>query len=186
MPLNFKKKKIRSRCSEDSNDETKADSQLLDKCYKVAQIFALIGIPIVVAFSGWIAQRSISQASTSKDYVQIAVQILREPRRSDDFEIRKWAIDLITANSPVTFSSKAGDQLSASSLGMLQSHPLLKPAMEKRSACPLVELKGLTGGQREQIGLLQQLCAKNYQDLFWLQIYLKMLTEPTIKNGQQK
>src|SRR5450830_177131 len=186
MPLHFKKKKNRALFSEDNKDGRKADNQFLEKCYKVAQIFALIGIPIVVAFSGWIAQRSISQASTSKDYVQIAVQILREPRRADDSEIRKWAIDLITANSPVAFSSKAGDQFSASSLGMLQSHPLLKPAMEKRIACPLIELKGLTGEQREQIALLQQLCAKNYQDLFWLQIYLKMITEPTIKNDQQK
>ncbi|WP_343725879.1 hypothetical protein [Herbaspirillum huttiense] len=149
----------------------------LEKIYKSAQIFALIVIPVVVSILGWIAQRNISDSSTNKDYIQIAIQVLREPRRANDEEIREWAIKLIAEKSPVPFSHKAGDQLSNGTLSMLTENPLLKLAMEKRSQCPTVDLSNTSSDQKQQIADLKSLCERNSHDLFWLQTYLRMILD---------
>lgn len=159
-----------------SNDKT--GNTPLDKAYKAAQIFALIVMPIVVAVVGWITQKSLTDTSTSKDYVQMALQVLREPRRPDDGDIRKWANEVIGKNSPIPFSSKAGEQLSTSAIGMLRSHPLLKPAMEKREKCPSINLKAIPRKQLQAVEKLQQLCNKNGTDLFWMQTYINLLAGP--------
>ncbi len=148
---------------------------MLDRIYKVAQIFALIVLPIVVAVVGWVAQKSLTDTSTRKDYVQMALQVLREPRRADDGEIRKWANEVIGQNSPIPFSSKAGEQLSTSALGMLRSNPLLIPSMEKREKCPLIDLSNMPREQAPAVAALQRLCNRNGTDLFWMQIYMGLL-----------
>lgn len=167
-----------------SNDKT-GDTPL-DKAYKAAQIFALIVMPIVVAAVGWMTQKSLTDANTSKDYVQMAVQVLREPRRPDDGDIRKWANEVIGKNSPVPFSSKAGEQLSSSALGMLRSHPLLKSAMEKREKCPSIDLKAIPQKQLQAVEKLQQLCNKNGTDLFWMKTYINLIAETSEETSGAK
>ncbi|WP_098494216.1 hypothetical protein [Collimonas sp. PA-H2] len=158
--------------------EEKTSDTSWDRTYKGAQIFALVVMPFVVAAIGWKTQTTITDASMRKDLVQIALPVLREARRPDDEEIRKWAREIMTQNSPVPFSSKAAEQLSTSTFGMLHSSPLLKPAMEKRPKCPSINLETIPKEQQQSVQALQQLCNKNGVDLFWLQIYLNMISKP--------
>lgn len=59
-----------------------------ERTYRAAQIFALILMPVALAVIGWITQKSITETAVRKDYVQMALQVLREPRKEDDEEIR--------------------------------------------------------------------------------------------------
>ncbi|MDR3432907.1 MAG: hypothetical protein P4L95_13550 [Rouxiella aceris] len=153
----------------------------LDKSYKLAQTFALIVIPLIIAAAGWSAQRSISETGIRKDYVQMALKILQEPRTGGDDDIRKWAVEIIDVSAPIHFTSKAGDQLSAPAFRMLHSNKLLMPTLEKRDECPTVEIKNLSKTDQEQLNTLQSLCERNYRDIFLIQEWDNLFTKSTQK-----
>lgn len=151
----------------------------LDRIHKWAQVFALIGMPVVVAVVGWAAQASVAEASSRKDYLQMSLQTLREPRRPDDSDVRSWATQIIANYSPIPFTAKAGDQLSSSLVSMLNSNPMLAGAMMSRPRCPIINVETLPSDQRPVVEDLQRLCTRNATELMWLQIYLGMIKEPT-------
>lgn len=163
----------RTKVGEVIHDEVQ---QRLERAFKRAQIFALIVMPVVLAVVGWVTQRSLAEGGLRKDYVQMAVQVLHEPRRPDDAEIRAWARAVINKHSPIPLSPVAGDQLSRSVLGMVSSNPLLKGAMSERPSCPEVSLQGLSDEQQASVLALRQLCARNLADLRWMQVYIGLLT----------
>lgn len=158
-------------------EERTRSSSVLDGLLKVAQILALVGIPLAVAWLGWNTQASLAEAATRKDFVQMAVQVLHEPRRKDDEAIRQWAKEVIAKNSPVPFSTDAADQLSGSALAMLRTSPLLKPVMEARPDCPSISGESVPEAIKKDISTLQHVCHRNAKDLFWVQIYLRLLSE---------
>ncbi|MGA8134815.1 MAG: hypothetical protein WCA48_11780 [Pseudomonas gingeri] len=153
----------------------------LDKSYKLAQTFALIVIPLIIAVAGWSAQRSISETGIRKDCVQMALKILQEPRTGGDDDIRKWAVEIIDVSAPIHFTSKAGDQLSAPAFRMLNSNKLLTPALEKRDKCPTVEITNLSEKDQEKLNTLQSLCERNYHDIFLIQEWNNLFTKNTQK-----
>lgn len=158
-------------------DTTKSGTKL-DLAYKAAQIFALLGTPVVVAAVGWSAQHSAVEVATRKDYVQIAVQVLRDPLKEDAGAIKAWAIGVIQAYSPVPFSAEAGRQLSQSAIDMLENNPLLKPAMQTRPPCQPVDVKALPPSLAKDVAQLYSQCITNQQDLFWLKTYVGLITDP--------
>lgn len=145
-----------------------------DKAGKLAQMFALIGMPVVVAIVGYWTQKSLAESGARKDYVQMALQVLREPRRTEDESIRKWAGEIIAVNSPVPFTAKAADQLAAA-LDMVKTNPFLAPAMEERPSCPAALVPGLNDAQTQAMKTLLELCERNYSDLFWMRNYIRLL-----------
>jgi len=76
----------------------------LQTAQAISAIFAAVAVPVVVAVVGWWIQSSISQDSVRKDYVQMAVGILSEPKRADGESIRQWAIAVLADQSPVPFN----------------------------------------------------------------------------------
>lgn len=162
----------------------------LGRVYKLSQIFALVGTPIVVALLGWKAQASAVEISTSKDYIQLAIQVLKEPLQEDRLASRTWAIGIIQKYSPVAFSPEAGRELSKGAIAMLDSHPLLKPAMEERPPCKRVDIKALPQPLALEVAHLYAQCANNQKDLMWLRTYVHMITteeneSPKSNAGQQ-
>lgn len=156
-------------------EKEKPSETRLDKLVKYGQIFALFVSPIAVAFVGLKAQSAVAETSAKKDLVQMAVQVLKEPRRSDDGAIRKWASEVINKNSDVPLPSEAANQLSSSLVGMLNSNPLLQMALLKRPPCPAVDLKTIPAEQVQAVKGLQDLCNRNGADLVWLQTFAGML-----------
>jgi hypothetical protein len=156
--------------------ESVSDITLLGRIYKLSQIFALVGTPIVVAVLGWKAQASAVEISTSQDYVQLAMQVLKEPLQEDRHASRAWAIGIIQKYSPVAFSPEAGRELSKGAIAMLASNPLLKPAMEERPPCKRVDIKSLPQPLALEVATLYAQCANNQKDLMWLRTYVHMIT----------
>lgn len=64
------------------------------------------------------------------------------------------------------------------SLSMLDNHPMLTPAMMKRPKCSKVDLQSIPPDQVQAVEALQRECAKNFMDLFWIQVYLDMVRNP--------
>ena len=179
--------------------------QFLSRTYKLAQIVALVATPIVVAIIGWAAQRSAADANMhsqglvasiaasaqksttesgiQRDLLQTAVQVLRSPRHPQDVAIRDWATKIMAKYSPVPFSMKEADQLSKSVFDLLETTPLLKQAMEERASCPVIDISAIPAGQVRDVQQLQELCARNAQDLLWLKIFVGIARKPSDPSG---
>src|SRR5215469_6869999 len=80
----------------------------VDTADKLSRIFALVAVPVIVAVGGWVIQRRLQKQTVSRDYVQLAVNILENPDKSKvPPELREWAVDLLSENSPTKLNAKA-------------------------------------------------------------------------------
>lgn len=69
---------------------------------KISKTFSIAAIPVVLAIGGWMIQRRLQDQTLQRDYVQLAVTVLKEPASSKD--MKDWAVSLLAKNSPVPFS----------------------------------------------------------------------------------
>lgn len=77
-----------------------------------AKIGSLVAIPVVLAIVGWLVQDKLAARTVNKDYVQLAVSILSQPKQAAiDPALRSWAVELLNENSPVKFSAEVSGQL---------------------------------------------------------------------------
>jgi hypothetical protein len=77
---------------------------------KISKTFSIAAIPVVLAIGGWIIQRRLQDQTLQRDYVQLAVTVLKEPASSQD--MKDWAVSLLAKNSPVPFAQKIQVDLS--------------------------------------------------------------------------
>ena len=83
----------------------------LEKLKLWAQIVSSIAIPVVLAVVGYHVQRSVADNELAKNYVQIAIDILRNPPTPEAGEWRRWAVATFERHSPVPLSPELRDQL---------------------------------------------------------------------------
>jgi hypothetical protein len=81
----------------------------------LAKIASLIAIPVVLAIIGWRLQDQLASRSVSKDYVQLSVSILTQ-KTDIDPDMRRWAVELLKAHSPIKFTATVESQLKAGTL----------------------------------------------------------------------
>jgi hypothetical protein len=83
-----------------------------DTIERLARTLSIVAIPVVLAIGGWVIQQRIQNQAVSRDYVQLAVTILKEPETSKiDPDMRAWAVQLLNDNSPTRFTPKFTEQL---------------------------------------------------------------------------
>jgi hypothetical protein len=90
-----------------------------DKAQSLATIVSLLAVPTVLAWGGWRIQERIAEQSTKREYVQLAVSILKEPpsrESNDEQDLRAWAVSLLEQNSPLPFSKQSRAALLTSRL----------------------------------------------------------------------
>jgi hypothetical protein len=83
----------------------------LESIKDVAQIVSLLAVPLVVAWIGSRVQQSLSESSVRKEYVQMALSILRDEPAKQDSSLREWAISVFVSNSPVDVPDSMKKQL---------------------------------------------------------------------------
>jgi hypothetical protein len=91
-----------------------------DRWLLVAQAFAGIAIPLFLGASGWQIQSQLSENANQKDYVQVAIAILREPPPADAKAIpplRCWALAVVKLYSPVKLRPEEEEQFVRSGFG---------------------------------------------------------------------
>ena len=119
----------------------------------ISRILSIAAIPILVALVGWLVQRQIQNQSVRKDYVQLAVSILREPDSSKvSVELRSWAVDLLTAYSAV----KLGGAVSK----VLKAGEAVLPPLEGFAANPSPALTPELGNRMQTALTTFQQCLK--------------------------
>lgn len=96
--------------TEDANKPPQAS--VLDVIERITKVSSLALIPVVLAIGGWFIQQRLQDRTLSKDYVQLAVSILKEPEKAGDKkDMREWAVKLLNDNSPTKFSPQVTEQL---------------------------------------------------------------------------
>jgi type II secretory pathway pseudopilin PulG len=110
------------------------------KIERISKILAAIAIPVVLGVGGWVVQnqlqhqtaalqQQLQNQTVSKDYVQLAVSLLREPDKSKVTpELRAWAVDLLNAYSAVRLDDTTARNLKSGAIAL--------PPLEKFSAVP--------------------------------------------------
>lgn len=78
-----------------------------------ATIAATVAVPILVAIFGYLIQLRISEESTKKDYVSMAISIINSKETPEDSDLRKWAVSVLDKNSPVPFGDSLRKSLSS-------------------------------------------------------------------------
>ena len=77
---------------------------------RLAKTLSIAAIPVVLAAGSWIIQKRLQDQTVSRDYVQLAVTILKEPGSSNEMKV--WAVQLLNDNSPTKFNAEISRQLS--------------------------------------------------------------------------
>jgi len=110
--LTHKRNSLR-RGSRDSVPASTPISELeaLEKIKAVATIFSAVAIPIVLTIAGYFIQKQLSEEGLRKDYVGIATVILKENAKTQEPELRAWAVKVLDENSPIPFTKKAKEGL---------------------------------------------------------------------------
>lgn len=109
-----------------SRDQRISNWEALERISKTLSIFA---IPVVLGFGGWIIQQRLQNQTVSRDYVQLAVSILKEPKDSKiDPEMRNWAVQLLNENSPTKFNQRVVEQLKAGTTQLPENYSVTQPA----------------------------------------------------------
>lgn len=68
---------------------------------QITQIWSAVAIPVVLALIGYFVQSSLADAGLKKDYVQMALGVLKEQPTKENEQLRQWAIAVLDKNSPV-------------------------------------------------------------------------------------
>jgi hypothetical protein len=90
-----------------------------DKAQSLATIVSLLAVPTVLAWGGWRIQERVAEQATKREYVQLAVSILRELPNKENKEaqsLRTWAIALVDKNAPQPLTAENRQALFAVSL----------------------------------------------------------------------
>jgi hypothetical protein len=79
---------------------------------ELSKALSIAAIPVVLAVGGWVLQREVQQQSLRKEYVALALSILREPDSEKvGPELRAWAVELLNLNSDVKFDERIAKRL---------------------------------------------------------------------------
>lgn len=117
---------------------------------RVSKTLSILAVPVVLAIGGWVIQQRLQDKTVSRDYVQLAVSILKEPKGANaDPQIRAWAVQLLNDNSPTKFNAQVFEQLKSGTAQLPQSFnvtqvapPVTSTAGKPREEAADWELKG--------------------------------------------
>jgi hypothetical protein len=110
-------------------NKTNETKNTLDNVEQLSRIISIVAIPIVLGIIGWIVQRRLQGQTIKRDYVQLAVSILRETDQAKSVpELRSWSVDLLNESSPVKFDAIVSQKL--------KDGQVFLPSLEQFTAIP--------------------------------------------------
>ena len=88
-----------------------SDKFHIEKIKSISSILSAIAIPTVLALTGYFVQQSIAEDGIKKDYLTMAMGMLKDGGDKLDPELKSWATAVVSKYSPVPFSSEAKENL---------------------------------------------------------------------------
>jgi hypothetical protein len=94
----------------------------LDITERIAKVTGIVAIPVVIPIALAIysarVQDTAQKETLNRDYVQLAVSLLREKKDAVDTDIRDWAVDVLNEHSPTKMRPEVVTKLKSG------THPL--------------------------------------------------------------
>jgi hypothetical protein len=107
---------------QESGDLTAPKRNIFENIESICKGFGMLLVPIAIAGFGWMIQSSIAQQSVSKDYVNLAIQILQKPENATkDPGLKRWAVALLNKTAPVELDQSTGDRLASGELSLTEA-----------------------------------------------------------------
>jgi len=86
----------------------------LDTLERISTVISIAAVPLVLAGIGWVIQSRLQSQTVKRDYVQLATSILSAPDSlHQNVELKSWAADLLSENSPTPIPKALLDALKA-------------------------------------------------------------------------
>lgn len=103
------------KCCKPTEDRVEV---MLKRGVLISQIFSLATLPLVLALIGHWVQSSLQNQQIERDYVSLAVSMLRsKPNDDTPSELKAWAVRLLNQNSPVPLTPNEANVLANEGLG---------------------------------------------------------------------
>lgn len=102
---------------------------------RISKTLSIVAIPIVLGFGSWIIQQRLQNQTINRDYVQLAVSILKEGPKTDQ-QMRDWAVKLLNENSPTKFNQEVAKQLTSGNAKLPENFSVTQ------SVAPVVDSSG--------------------------------------------
>lgn len=83
---------------------------MLERAEKIAKIFSLLAIPIVLAWFGISFQSADERAKTALEYVKLSVSIVEKQDQVDPY-LLEWAVKVLNHYAPVSMSNRLQNSL---------------------------------------------------------------------------
>lgn len=144
----------------------------------LAKIASYIVTPIAIAMTGWWVQSSVAEAGIKKDYVGMAMGILKD--KSADTQLIAWASEVVRVNSPTPLSNDLQEKivrstLAASHAGALLRFPKLDAKiMEEPAPVPDFPVAALRSGKLSERRVIE-LWLADYEKAKLNEVNLKYL-----------
>ncbi|RLB72341.1 MAG: hypothetical protein DRH06_11545 [Deltaproteobacteria bacterium] len=87
-----------------------------DKSLIFFQIAGILVIPAVIAYFGWKVDSTLQKNDIKIKYIEIAVEILKDPPKEETKALRLWAVDVLSEYPTIKFTSEALIELKKSPL----------------------------------------------------------------------
>lgn len=101
-----------SENNETEKSDAAASPSKWETAERISRTLSIAAIPVVLAVGGWVIQKRLQDQSVSRDYVQLAVTILKEGPK----DMNGWAVQLLNDNSPTKFTPEVVKNLSDGSI----------------------------------------------------------------------
>jgi hypothetical protein len=113
----------------------KPERTRLEKVTTLLQAVSAVLVPVLIAAGSLFIQQSIARQTTAKDYVALAIDILKvDPKAQDLFTgnpLRNWAVDVLVKDSPVPIPQQAQDQLKTTRVIVYEPSKILPEGLER-------------------------------------------------------
>jgi hypothetical protein len=104
----------------------KEEKDWLYKLESWSKIVSSLAIPLVLAIVGWRVQSSVASEGIKKDYVNMAIAILKDGKVVDA-DLRVWAMNIVEKNAPESLSKSLQTKIVEGALQSVPSITWVKP-----------------------------------------------------------
>lgn len=112
-----------------SSDKPKTKNSL-EKIESIVRIISTILIPLIIGAGGWWIQSSIQSQTVGRDYVKLAIDILKDPDTVNvSSQTREWAVKLMQTYSPIPFSEDLKKGLSDGTTILSPDKQIISPGV---------------------------------------------------------
>ena len=128
-----------------------------EKLEILSRLFASILIPLIVTIVGGNISNSIKESEVRLKYIQVSLEILKEPPKPETENLRKWAIETLNQFSEVPIDDEAKEDLEKESIAIIRAGVIeVGNSEEVRIKCTDGRYRVLPPGRRVSIS---QVCS---------------------------